>query len=61
MNKDVKGELSGEFLKINGAPDGRCHFIANCKSFVLLCYFKDGHKMRGPQLKYFPKEGRIEI
>ena len=53
--------MSGEFLKENGAPDGRCRFIAKDKSVCVLCYFKDGRKLKGPQLKYVTSKKQVEI
>ena len=53
--------MSGEFLKENGAPDGRCHFKAKDKSVFVLCYFKDGRKLKGPQLKYVTSKKQVEI
>ena len=54
VNKTVqiKGYLHGEFLKTNDAPDGRCYFVANDKTLFILCYYKDGKKLKGPQLKF---------
>ena len=57
----IEGQLAGEFLKSNGAPDGRCCFRANDNSFVVLCYFKDGRKLKGPHLKYVPSKKFVEI
>ena len=54
--------MSGEFLKINNVPDGRCCFKSAGKKLFILCYFKDGKKLKGPQLKFeFHEEDRIEI
>ncbi len=53
--------MSGEFLKINNAPDGRCCFKAADEKLVIFCYFKDGKKLKGPQLKFDRKEKRIEV
>ena len=52
--------LAGEFLKTSGEPDGRCYFIAP-HELVVLCYFKDGRKLKGPQLKYDQRNRRIEV
>ncbi len=52
MLKKIEGVLAGEFLKINGAPDGRCRFMSKDKYFLVLCYFKNGQKLKGPQLTY---------
>ena len=59
--RSIEGTLSGEFLKGNDAPDGRCCFRANDNSFVVLCYFKDGRKLKGPHLKFLPSKKLVEI
>ena len=61
MTREVEGFLTGEFLKINGAPDGRCRFAAKDNSLVFLCFFKNGRKLKGPQVKFEPKKKKIEI
>ena len=53
--------MSGEFLKINNEPDGRCHFRSNDFDLVILCYFKDGKKLKGPQLMFDRSKDQIEI
>ena len=53
--------MSGEFLKINNVPDGRCRFRTNDDKLVILCYFKDGKKLKGPQLKIDLSKHQIEI
>ena len=53
--------MHGEFLKTSDAPDGRCYFVANDKTLFILCYFKDGKKLKGPQLKFDRSKKQIEI
>ena len=44
----IEGKLSGEFLRENNQPDGRCHFRSNDGNLILLCYFSNGQKLKGP-------------
>ena len=60
-NEEIKGVLAGEFLQSNGAPDGRCRFRADDDSLVVLCFFTNGRKSKGPQLKWFTSKGLIEM
>jgi hypothetical protein len=59
--KEIEGTLAGEVLKINGAPDGRCHFLADNDQLTVLCYFKNGQKLKGPQLTHDLYKSQIEI
>ena len=42
-------------------PDGRCCFISKDVKLFILCYFKDGKKLKGPQLKIDRSKDQIEI
>ena len=53
--------MFGEFLRINNAPDGRCFFRTENNKLRILCYFKDGKKLKGPQLKIDKGKKRIEV
>jgi len=53
--------LYGEFLKTNSVPDGRCFFKTTDPEVIILCFFKEGRKLRGPQLIFDQNRGRVEI
>ena len=61
MTGGIEGVLSGEFLRTTGLPDSRCRFKANDESLFLLCYFKQGRKLKGPQIKYIREKEQVEI
>jgi hypothetical protein len=57
--KGVEGKLQGEFLKATNVPDGRCRFITFDKNVSTICYFKNGKKQKGPQLRFNYSESSV--
>ena len=48
----VVGKLAGELCKANGSFDGRVRFKSDDNKIEILCYFKSGQKLKGPQLRF---------
>ena len=57
----VVGKLAGEICKATGSFDGRARFISDDKNIEILCYFKSGQKLKGPQLRVDFGNKTIEV
>ena len=51
ISRSIKGNLAGEYSINELEADGRCRFVSEDGKTLLLCYYREGRRQKGPFLK----------
>ena len=61
MTRSIKGHLAGEYAINELKADGRCRFVSEDGKTLVLCYYREGRKQKGPFLQYENENSEVKI